>query len=155
LNLLGKTGEGLAAEDKQGFSPLFSSCIESELEPPVCDVLLMYCKLTNGGKIINSSYYPPQIFEKSEAPIIVIASPNSGEEYIALGKPEGINLVMILDRCGSNFVNFHTRLFTLMKQGRTMPVAWVELMPQDTRFMKDGPLAIFACNAGQIIFDHA
>ena len=91
---------------------------------------------------------------------MVFASENPVDNYVAAfpakqrtGFVEP-NLVLTLERKGENFVKFFGSLFSLMAQGRTMPMAWVKLAPQggDSRRMHELPGTIFEVNLGQIKF---
>ena len=157
LNLLGKSGDALVAEDKNGLSSLFSASVESHGEPPLCDVLLLYCEIQDNGSLVGTSDSLREIIYKSRAPIVIVASANSSAAYIASGKPTGkesANLVMVLDRKGASFDKFFGKLFGLMYQGKSMPVAWVELAPQMATpdSQADNPDTIFSCEAGHILF---
>ena len=83
-----------------------------------------------------------------------VASENKPDAYIkgfkAGGKP--LNLVMTINRQGTNFSAFLERLLSKMSAGETMPVAWVAISPQspnDPR-QKDVPVCIFAAGRGAI-----
>lgn len=59
--------------------------------------------------------------------------PNNNDAYMAAAKKKRYgraNLVFIFDREGNAFGIFFHRLFTKMKEGTSMPVAWVQLAPQ-------------------------
>ena len=94
------------------------------------------------------------------AKLIVFASENTVESYIAAfpaKKRTGFfepNLVLTLERKGNNFPRFFSALLGLMAKGRTMPMAWVKLVPQDgdSRRMKELPETIFEANLGQTQF---
>jgi hypothetical protein len=61
--------------------------------------------------------------------------------------------VMTLSRQGAAFPPFFAQLFTDMKRGVSMPVAWVKLAPQGPVKEQDKlPSTIFACEAGQMVF---
>jgi hypothetical protein len=158
LNLIGESANPLVNEDKNGLSPLFPSLIEAKNSTPVCDVLLLYCLIDANGNLIGSNKSLRELIFDSQAPIVLIASPNSGNTYIAASKQPGrghANLVMVLDRKGANFVLFFQKLFRLMKEGKTMPLAWVELAPQmlpDGMSHPESPESIFSCEAGHILF---
>jgi hypothetical protein len=60
---------------------------------------------------------------------------------------------MTLSRRGGAFPAFFARLFTDMKRGVSMPVAWIKLAPQGpVKEQENLPSTIFACEAGQIAF---
>jgi hypothetical protein len=119
-------------------------------------VLFLYCHIEPSGTIRGSSRGLREIIRDSRAAVVVVASENSGDSYIAAGKRCGYglaNLVMALDRRGDVFPKFFQRLFTEMKHGVSMPVAWVKFAPQAPRAEHaDCPGTIFACEVGQLAF---
>jgi hypothetical protein len=154
VNLMGAEGEPLLAEDKAALSGLFAWAGESTDLPPVCNLLFVYVKVrTDAPTQIR------QLIARSGALIAVIASPNEGKSYNAnCGRKDNppVNLVMTLDRKGTYFADFFHRLFTLMYQGKTMPVAWVQLAPQDPNLKLEGiPDTIFAAEISHILFEQA
>ena len=75
------------------------------------------------------------------------ASDNPPERYIkgfgARGKR--LNLVMTLNRRGSNFRSFLKKLLSQMAYGSPMPVAWNDICPQIPRSEQlDTPESIFS-----------
>jgi len=63
------------------------------------------------------------------------------------------NLVMTISRKGELFGPFSHKLFSAMKQGTSMPIAWVKLAPQvPGKDHPDCPGALFSVEAGQIAF---
>jgi hypothetical protein len=155
LDLSSGRAAGLAAGDCDALGPLFDRVVKSEGQPIACDVLFLYCSLDSDGSIIGSSIGGlREVIRDSGAKVVVVASPNSAESYIAAAKPKkygSANLVMTLDRKGDLFQSFHRKLFSAMKRGTSMPVAWVELAPQAPNLEhEDCPDAIFACEIGQL-----
>lgn len=144
------------AADKTALVPIFTSSVESSDTPPACNVLFLYCHVEPSGSIRGSSRGLREIIRDSRAAVVVVASENTGDSYIAAGKQRGYghaNLVMALDRRGDIFPKFFQRLFTEMKHGVSMPVAWVKLAPQAPRAEHaDCPGTIFACEVGQLAF---
>ena len=69
--------------------------------------------------------------------MVVVATPNSGRSYsVAANRNEQLaraNLMMTIDRKGEAFAHFFRRLVADMKQGTSMPRAWVKLAPQTPR----------------------
>lgn len=133
LNLIGAAGRSLIDEDATALKPLFSACLESEGDIPACDVLMVYARIEANGAIQNASQNLREIIHKSHAPIVVVATENDGQSYVAASKRPGsgkANLVMTLKRNGHVFSNFFKELFTMMHRGITMPMAWVKLAPQ-------------------------
>jgi hypothetical protein len=123
---------------------------------PKCDVLFLYAKLAADGSVIGSALNFREIIRDSGAKIVVVASENPGGHYVKAGKPQPYgraNLVMTINRAGDGFARFFTALFTKMKNGVSMPVAWVELQPQYPGVARpDYPGAIFACELGHLAF---
>ena len=156
LNLLGSQGQQLIEEDKQAIASLFSSISQSDAVPPVCDALMMYARISKDGRIEGSPEEFRSIIFNSQAPIVIVASNNPGENYIAAGKRGGsgrANLVMTLDRRGELFPQFFSQLFNKMFEGKSMPMAWVELAPQIPGAVQENcPSTIFAAEVSHIIF---
>ena len=156
LDLAGGDASAAKAADKAALVPLFSSSVESSDVPPICSVLFLYCHIEPSGSIRGSSRGLREIIRDSRAAVVVVASENSGDSYIAAGKQRGYgraNLVMALDRKGDIFPKFFQRLFTEMKHGVSMPVAWVKFAPQAPKAEHaDCPGTIFACELGQLAF---
>ncbi|HEV2841027.1 MAG TPA: hypothetical protein VGW39_06875 [Chthoniobacterales bacterium] len=142
--------------DRAALNPLFSSSEDSSAEPPRCNVLFLYCRLQADGSIRGSSRSVREIIRDSGAAVVVVATENSAESYIAGANNQRYghaNLVMTLDRRGDLFPKFFQRLFTEMKNGVSMPVAWVKLAPQiPGADHADCPDTIFSCEAGQLAF---
>ena len=142
--------------DKTVLQKVFPTLSESFDAPPVCDVLLIYGHVESGGSIKNSKIGLREIIRDSQASVVVFATDNPANNYLQAGqrKPYGrANLVMTIDRKGDVFAQFFQRLFTAMKQGTPMPVAWVKLAPQiPNTAHNDCPDTIFACELGQIAF---
>ncbi|MBM3802856.1 MAG: hypothetical protein FJW26_11180 [Acidimicrobiia bacterium] len=156
LNLCGDGAAGWAAADKAALAQLFQNVKESEQQPPGCNLLLLYCTIDNDGSIVGSRLGLREIIRDSGAPVVVVASPNSGESYKAGAKerPYGqANLVMTIDRKGEAFGQFFQKLFGEMKRGRSMPAAWVKLAPQGPHPAQAGvPDTVFFCELGPLVF---
>jgi hypothetical protein len=100
LNFMGSEAQTMK-EDMATIGPLFASVEESTDGPPVCDVLLMYSRVDNDGRIVGSSDSLRETILKSTALIVIVASENPVQNYIAAGKRPGqgrANLVMTLRR---------------------------------------------------------
>jgi hypothetical protein len=156
LNLKGAASEQILAEDKSALGSMFSAIQESSSTPPPCDVLFIYCDISSDGRISGTTAGLRDIIRNSGARVVVVASENSGESYIASAKKTGYghaNLVLTLDRRGAVFSTFFSRLFDQMMKGTSMPVAWVKLAPQiPGHDHADCPGAIFSAEAGQVAF---
>lgn len=133
LNLVGAAARPLVDEDMAALKPLFSLCLESDSEIPICDVLMIYATIEADGVLRNASNTLREVIHKSRAPIVVVATENGAQSYIKGGKRSGlssVNLVMTLKRKGRIFPDFLRNLFGMMHHGVTMPMAWVKLAPQ-------------------------
>lgn len=156
LSLMGPLARPLIEEDAATLKTLFSSCLESNSETPICDVLMIYARIEANGAIQSASQNLREIIEKSHASIVVVATENDGQSYIAASKRPGAgkaNLVMTLARNGQGFGNFFKELFTMMHRGVTMPMAWVKLAPQIPGMEhKNVPETICAMEVTHVIF---
>jgi hypothetical protein len=159
LNLMGSSAEAILKEDKAALSSLFSSIEHSDLNPPACDVLLIYGHIEKDGHFANYSERLRDIIRKSNAPIVIVASENDTQNYIAAGKRTGYgqaNLIMTLERKTTAFTSFFSQLFEMMYKGKSMLVAWVELAPQIPGATHDNcPETIFSAEISHIIFERA
>jgi hypothetical protein len=156
LNLLGKEGSAVVARDLKALTPLFGKAVQSTDVAPACDVLFIYARVLDSGVVDGSNAGLREIIRDSGAAVVVVASENSTDAYIA-GTPRSgygrANLVMTLERNGGKFASFFVRLFKMMFSGDTMPVAWVKLAPQTPEAgHADTPGTIFAAEAGQVTF---
>ncbi|HEY1266833.1 MAG TPA: hypothetical protein VGH16_06215 [Candidatus Binatia bacterium] len=146
----------LIQADSAKLGSLFNSVSESKLNAPKCDVLLLYCYIESDGNIRDSTKGLNEIIREAGASVAIVASDNDAKNYIvaAKGKNFGsVNIVLILDRRGEMFGEFFLNLFTAMKQGTSMPVAWNKLAPQiPRRDHPDCPASICLMRAGQITF---
>ena len=156
LNLKGDAAEELIAADVQALTPVLGSPTRGSALSPFCDVLFIYCDISPDGRISNFSGSLRELIQTLRAPLVVVASENSGEAYISTSKGQRhgrANLVMTLSRRGDAFPTFFVQLFTDMKRGVSMPVAWVKLSPQGpVKEHETLPSTIFACEAGQMVF---
>lgn len=158
LDLTNGLDAGIAADDAKSLSDLFSGVMMSTDQPPICTVLLIYCSISSDGHIADSSLGLREIIRDSQAPVVVVASENTGDAYVATAKerkPYGqANLVLTISRRERSLTQFLYRLFSQMKRGVSMPVAWVELAPQYSGAPehKHLPDTIFGCERGQIAF---
>jgi hypothetical protein len=157
LNLKGTAGEQILAEDKSALASMFTAVQESSTTPPPpCDVLFIYCDIAADGRIAGATAGLREIIRDSGARVVVVASENEGDNYIASAAKTGYghaNLVLTLDRRGPVFPAFFSRLFADMMKGTSMPMAWVKLAPQiPGHDHADCPGTIFSAEAGQIAF---
>ena len=156
LNLGGAEAQPLMDEDRAALGQYFATCTVSEKAVPVCDVLVLYCTIEPTGQITGYDLTLRQIIRDSRSVIVLVASENAGERYIAAARQEGYgtaNLVMTLSRNENSFVHFFQQLFGKIAAGMTMPMAWVDLAPQiPGRPQGNVPETIFACEAGHVTF---
>jgi hypothetical protein len=158
LDLTNGVDASIATDDAKTLSDLFSGVTMSTDQPPICTVLLLYCRIGSDGNIAGSGLGLREIIRDSQAPIVVVASENTGDAYMATAKerkPYGqANLVLTISRRERSLIQFLYRLFSQMKRGVSMPVAWVELAPQHSEAPehKHLPETIFGCERGQIAF---
>jgi hypothetical protein len=142
--------------DRETLGSLFYSARQSTSQAPKCDVLFMYCQIETDGHIRGSKLGLRELIRESGASVVIIASENSAEGYIAASKKTGYgyaNLVMTHDRKGEVFGRYFYKLFSEMKQGTSMPLAWVKLAPQIRGAAHlDAPEVIFVCETGHIAF---
>ena len=156
LNLIGAAARPLIEEYRAALVGLFSGEVNSERDPPLCDVLFVYANVLRNGVIEGSFGSFREITDRTNASIVVFASENDPKGYIAGGSPSGsrrVNLVMTLERKGRNFGDFFAKLFRAMKSGTTMPMAWVQLAPQiPGKSHEDCPSTIFSAEISHILF---
>lgn len=89
LNLTGAAAGPLVDEDMTTLKPLFSACLQSGSDTPVCDGLMVYATVGADGGIQNSSDSLREIIRKSHASIVVVATENGAQSYIAVSKRPG------------------------------------------------------------------
>ena len=157
FNLMGPAAHEIVEEDKATLAPLFLSLEEGDVNPPVCDVLMIYAEVLNDGRLFGTSDSLREIIQKSHAPIVIVASDNAVKNYVAAGKLPGngkANLVMTRKRKGAAFTSFFAQLFQRMSEGMSMPMAWVELAPQigGDKAHENCPETIFSAEVSHIIF---
>ena len=156
LNLNGDMANSLVASDSGALGMVLGKPQYSSTVPPSCDVLFVYCDIASNGEVSNYRGTLRDLIQASGARVVVVASENRGEAYIAStkGRTYGrANLVMTIGRKGEAFPQFFSRLFEDMKRGVSMPVAWVKLAPQGpVKEHESLPEMIFACEAGQLAF---
>lgn len=147
----------LVKEDQSALSGCFSHTLQSaEGAVPTCDVLFAYADLSPDGSLLGAP--EPTIRHlaaRAHAAIVVLASPNPGKNIIAAGKlpgPKNASLVFTIDR-KNDFANFFKELFSLMRRGKSMPVAWSTMAPQHLSAMRPGiPETIFVPESGAVTF---
>jgi len=156
LNLQGETAEPLIAADLRALTAVLGPAVRGSTSSPFCDVLFIYCDIASDGRLGNFPGTLRDLIQRLQAPLVVVATENPGPAYVSTtkGRKHGrANLVMTLSRNEQAFANFFVRLFTEMKRGVSMPIAWVKIAPQGpAREHENLPATIFACEAGQMVF---
>jgi hypothetical protein len=142
--------------DRETLGSLFFAVLESTTKPPKCDVLLLYCTIETDGRIRGSELGLRELIRESGAPVVIVASENSAERYNSAAKKKeygNANLVMTMNRRGEVFGQFFHKIFSAMKEGASMPLAWVKLVPQiPGKDHPDCPVSLLVCEVGQIAF---
>jgi hypothetical protein len=156
LDLGGEDTKDLVRSDAAFLRALFADVKPMGLSAVKCDVLFLYASLTPEGALVGSSAGLRELIRESGARVVVVASPNPSRSYINAGKQQAYgraNLVMTLNRRGESFGRFFSGLFSKMKSGISMPVAWIELSPQaPAKGQPAPPETIFACEIGPLTF---
>ena len=120
------------------------------------DVVHLFCDTDQNGRISGTHLDGTALIRtccSSGVKLLWIASDNSASGYINGFSPKGqkINLVMTLQRRGTNFGTFLQSLLAKMSAGTSMPVAWAELCPQIPNLThNDAPETIFSAGYGQL-----
>ena len=158
LNLEGERFASLIAEDRAALSPLFSK-IECGTghEIPKCNILFVYANIAADGSFgLGADSTLRHLAEKAGASVAVLATNNPPDASIAsanLPGPKRANVVWTLNRRGDSFPRFFKELFTKMKAGKGMPIAWNSIAPQYKNAKHDElPETICALEAGQVRF---
>ncbi len=159
LDLSSGAATAIIAEDQAALSAVLGAPTVSTSTPPACDVLFIYGQLDHStGCFTGSELHFREILRRTGATVVVIASDHDPTQFRgdALKKRDGqpaANWVLTISRRGDRFSRFFHELFSRMKAGTTMPVAWVALAPQiPHREQTDCPETIFLCEAGGIAF---
>jgi hypothetical protein len=163
LNLGGDEFSPLIDRDTAALTPIFSEVkIGTGYQIPNCDILFVYANVTPDGSVgLGADLTVRHLAERAGAAITVVASSNPSANILAAAQltgPKRANLVWTLDRKGEAFSRFFVELFTRMKKGRSMPVAWALISPQVPRRQqqdRDLPETICQLEAGQVRFQRA
>lgn len=154
LDLTQGESAALMAEDRRALQDVFDSVVESNDAVPQCDVLLLYATIEAGGLLAGTDRCLRATIRDAGAAVVVVAAENPNPPP-SPGRPVygQANLVITLERKGAAFGRFLRDLFTQMKDGRTMPMAWVKLAPQNPHLDHQGlPATLFMCELGGIRF---
>lgn len=157
FNLVGNDATELMVLDREVLAPLFvGDCQVTTDAPPQCDVLLTYAHFENDGRISGTTLGWREIIRDSGSKVAIVATENDPDAYMEAVNDPGYgyaNFVLTIERNGDHFVEFYRKLFAAMFDGKSMPVAWVELAPQiPDHDHADCPEGVFACELGQLIF---
>jgi hypothetical protein len=158
LNLGGDVFAPLIAQDRTALSPIFTK-IETGTgyQIPKCNVLFVYTDIASDRTLgLGKEVTIRHLADRAGASIVVLASNNPAERGTNASKlpgPKRANLVWTLDRRGETFPRFFKELFTRMKAGKSMPMAWVAISPQhESEAHLDLPETICQMKAGQVRF---
>jgi hypothetical protein len=149
--------ESIIAEDKAQIGAFFQNnapCTTQQV--PACDVLFLYCALDSKGRVAKARSSLRDLIAKSGASIAVVASevpadvlknPRFQKSVGRAGHPP-VNLVITGNRNGAAFPRFFGELFQSMRDGLSMPMAWVKLAPQMPHQPQNLPVTICLMEAG-------
>lgn len=134
----------LEAADRRAFSHVFPRVADSDpQQTPICNVLFLYGHVGEDGTVYGSGgKLTRQIAADAGASILVLASPNPVERF-AKARGESltppVNFVYTVDRNGEGFSRMLGRVFdTMLRTGKAMPVAWVEVAPLHSKTVAPG-----------------
>ncbi len=169
LASIGADDESLFAADREIYQSHFTDITEHKaagisdfldfISGKTFDIVHLFAEVKPNGTVQKTSGV--QIFEhlsQAEAKLVLFASENSGDNYIAFSPKdkwrniEPMNVVMTLERKGDLFPKFFKSLFGFMTSGDTMTQAWVKLAPQNPHLNQNAPEAIFSAGLGSMKF---
>lgn len=151
-------GAAEASSDVEKLSRYFAGVRQSESATPTCDVLFVYGQLEPDATFKGTGRELKSIVRESGAAIVVIATDNAGDTYVASGKSgahKGIVLVMTIDRKGEVFAAFFQELFSRMQRGQDLLSAWVAIVPQGDPTAKqaiESPETIAVASSKSVVF---
>lgn len=167
LASIGAIDEALFTVDREIYQTYFSDITEHQaasvsnffhfISGKTFDIVHLFAEVKPNGTIQDISGY--EFFEnlsQAETKLVLFASDNSGDNYIAF-YPKAKNIkkmngVMTLDRKGDFFPKFFKSLFGFIVSGDTMPQAWVKLAPQNPHIEHSAPETIFCADYGSVKF---
>ena len=159
LNLGDADFTAILNEDRAALGSFFEDVVVStDGRIPRCDVLFVYASIAPDGSVVNSPQSSVrQLAAGAGASLLVVASSNPGEHVVATVKnpgPRNASLVLTIDRKGDGFCRFFQKIFTLMKAGKTMPMAWAKVAPQHESVMpKYAPETVFLPEGKFVVFN--
>ncbi|HWR15952.1 MAG TPA: hypothetical protein VN577_14080 [Terriglobales bacterium] len=127
-----------------------------------CDILHLFCDVSSLGTIVDAqgnSVSGNELVERclaANVKLLWIASENPANAYIQgfnlNNKP--LNFVATLERRGQYFALFVENIVQRLKQGKTLPLAWVDLAPQTPQDPRHEqlPSCMFVAGRGSAIF---
>lgn len=163
LNLAGEAGRALYDKDLSDLGSLFPNNVNLGAgQIPRCNVLFLYCSLEPTGRIVGQSLSLRDAIKGAGAHIAVVASEidlkviqtTEFAKFIGANGDWPANIVITGNRHGDAFGRFFRNLFDQMRNGTSMPLAWVKLAPQgpqQTHSDCPGTLCLF--EAGHIVFN--
>ena len=161
LNLLGAKADNLLRQDQMEIGPLFPGGVQmSTRQVPTCNALFLYCDVDASARVVGSAYSLRDAIKTAGADVAVVASEISQDVLVGRGFAQAMgerndwpaNIVITLNRNGDSFGRFFNSLFSQMRTGISMPMAWVSLAPQGPQQPKDIPGTIALMEAGHIAF---
>ncbi|MDP1897954.1 MAG: hypothetical protein Q8K43_08715 [Sulfurimicrobium sp.] len=158
LNLDGEHLDRIILEDASKMSGIFLRTVFARKEQsPESEILFIYANLDEAGSFENNrSESVRQIAQKSNASIVILASPNDSDRIKAAVNfpgPKTSNIVFTIDRKGAAFGQFFKTLFQNMRGGEDMLSSWVALAPQGPQSSSANvPVTILVAEAGKLAF---
>jgi hypothetical protein len=156
-NMSGDDLNAMLQEDVAALSPLFEHVIVTAPgQISRAPLLFLYAHFTENGFFRGlGSRGIRQIVQATQARLVVVASPISGETFkkaAGVPGPKTANLVFTLDRKQRYFGAFFKALFERMATGEDMLLAWVHIAPQGPVQPPDIPSTILLPEAGKLAF---
>lgn len=156
LNLKGADVDSVLTGDIEFLERHFPDVRRCDRTDGRCDLLFVYADIAEDGTLGVDRLALRSLIKESGAKILVVATPNPSEAYIRaaqVGPPVRANFVLTLDRKGEAFRRFLDAVFSSMRRGVPMPVAWAEARSNERgRDAPDEPDTIFACELGSVRF---
>jgi hypothetical protein len=123
------------------------------------DLLHLFVDLDQQGNVFDDAQQKMKFGELQTlaqnrgANYIFFAKDNPGSGYSAGPRPElTSNLIMTLERKGSNFPEFLSKVFSQVSKGETLPMAWNKVSPQiPGKVHKDSPEVFAGMGAGNVV----
>lgn len=154
-NLSGPDMAAIVQEDAAAIGPLFRrSSVAAVGQVSVGQVLFLYLQFNEDGSIRGSHFTLREIIDLTQAPIVVIASELKGDGWqkVAEAAKGKSNLIFTNNRNGPGFAKFFRRLFEMMRDGKEMLMAYVELAPQGPQQDPSLPGTIMVAGRGRLAF---